>query len=451
MRIKRIKIENFRCFEELELEFHPRLTVLVAPNGGGKTAILDAIALGLSPMLSRLSSANQRLNSAGFKDIDFRLVNNNKCDHVKIEIETEIIDKSIKWDIAKSSHISKRNDTKIGQKELYDFSNSIIKKIDDKIDFDTNMYLPVFAYYGARRGYIEVPQRLRKSRYAEINYSYPTSALYGALESLTDFKEMLLWFYDEYCSELIRKSEKKDIQSNSYDILQKVRKTIKVLLGSIYYEPRFNEHRKFVIQKENCGTEYSVEQLSQGYQSMLALAMDFSRRLGLARMPSFEKDNMHSIMLIDEVDLHLHPEWQQRVIPDLMRVFKNTQFIVTTHSPHVLTTIKNENIRIIEQDNDGRFIAKEPETPEVKGVESSVALADIQGVNPKPPVKEVELYNDYISEIEKGEQGDKAKKHKLKNELAEIYSEKHPLMQNAEKLERFQEFKKSISKEKIDA
>ena len=65
MHLKSITLKNFRCFDELRLELHPRLTVLVADNGGGKTSVLDAIAVGLSPVLRRFSTADQRLSGFG--------------------------------------------------------------------------------------------------------------------------------------------------------------------------------------------------------------------------------------------------------------------------------------------------------------------------------------------------------------------------------------------------
>jgi predicted ATP-binding protein involved in virulence len=86
---------------------------------------------------------------------------------------------------------------------------------------------------------------------------------------------------------------------------------------------------------------------------MLALVMNLARRM-LQANPQREKKALESeaIVLIDEVDLHLHPKWQQRVLIDLMAIFPNTQFIVTTHSPQVLTTIKPEHIILLEHEKD---------------------------------------------------------------------------------------------------
>ena len=75
MRLKTVTLKNFRCFESLTLDLHPQLTVIVGNNGAGKTALLDGIATALTPVLTHLSSANQRLRQSGrgFKDADFRI------------------------------------------------------------------------------------------------------------------------------------------------------------------------------------------------------------------------------------------------------------------------------------------------------------------------------------------------------------------------------------------
>ena len=87
-------------------------------------------------------------------------------------------------------------------------------------------------------------------------------------------------------------------------------------------------------------------------------------------------------VLIDEVDMHLHPEWQQVILRYLQEAFPNLQFIVTTHSPQVLTTVPSECIRVI----DGQNIYHAPAG--TKGAESSRLLERIFGVNSRPPEDE---------------------------------------------------------------
>ena len=371
MHLKNVILNNFRCFEKLDLALHPRLTVLVAENGGGKTAILDGIAIGLSPILRYLSSANQRLSGPSIKDNDFRLELKEiqhgflpefeskerwgLSDYTQIVMETT---SGLQWDLWRASTTGKQPKSKIGQSDLAEFAGGVLESLQATIP----QMLPVFAYYGARRGWIVIPERLRESK---VDYSHPTAALVGALESLSDFKEMLKWFDVEESSELRANKGRVTAEYDESPALAVVRTALSAILGDAYENPHFNEKHKFVVESKTGPEVLHVSQLSQGYQSMLALGMDFGRRLALANRHLHRTDasfdwsfagacNAHlnnndpstdpprgplwapAIMLVDEIDLHLHPSWQQRVLGDLMRAFPCTQFIVTTHSPQVL-------------------------------------------------------------------------------------------------------------------
>lgn len=426
MHLKNITLRNFRCFETLDLDLHPRLTVLVAENGGGKTAILDGIAIGLSPILRYLSSANQRLSGPGIEDTDFRLeIKEHRTaplwpelgseerwklsDYTQVIVETTT---GLKWDQWRASTTGKQPQSKVGQGDLAAYAGKIL----DSLQTLTPHLLPVFAYYGARRGWIVIPERLRESK---VEYTHPTSALVGALESLSDFKEMLKWFDVEEASEL---RANKGRVSNEYDespTLSAVRAAISAILGGTYENPQFNKKHKFVVESKVGPGVLQVSQLSQGYQSMLALGMDFARRLALANRHLHQMDNSFdwsfagecnmtwrnedlsayplrgpvwapAIMLVDEIDLHLHPAWQQQVLGDLMRAFPCTQFIVTTHSPQVLTTVPMESIRII---RDGVIHAA---TPGTDGAEAQRLLEDIFHVSPRPQTEMALALEEYL-------------------------------------------------------
>lgn len=417
MRLNKLTLSNFRCFERLELDLHPRLTVLVGENGAGKTAVLDAIAGALSPVLTYLSSANQRLTGRGIQDADFRVVQWPQfgakarwgmADVTQLQVET--VD-GLAWDVWRASTKGKKPEHSIGQTEL----KHRLQGISDSYASDLPRLTPVMAYYGARRGYIEVPQRLRA---AKVNYGYPASALFGALDSMSDFREMLAWFDQEEAAELrANKGVAGEDFTESPNIIA-VRTAIEEMLGGEYSNPHFNRDHKFVLERKADGAHLLVNQLSQGYQSMLALAMDFARRLSIAN-PQLqygsvdfqahfldllgEADQLHvlsaclepvnpfqqalamgapAIMLVDEIDLHLHPTWQQRVISDLMRTFPLTQFIVTTHSPQVLTTVSRDNIRILHPTETG-FEASKPDFSPLAH-ESGDALAKVMGTQREP-------------------------------------------------------------------
>jgi predicted ATP-binding protein involved in virulence len=291
MHLKTITLTNYRCFESLELELHPRLTVFVGENGAGKTTILDAIAAGLSPVLRHLSSANQRLSAAGagIKDTDFRVESwasrNGKeqwgaSDFAQVTVETT---KGLKWDYWRPSAAGKEPPEKIGEAALASYLGRVL----DSIKSAAPEMLPVFAYYGAQRGRIEIPDRLGTSK---ENYAHPTSALVNALDSLSNFREMLMWFDAEEASELRANKEAGPEGEEESLALAAVRVTIKKLLGGLYHVPHFNKDHKFVLVPTTGGPPMQVSQLSQGYQSMLALGMDFSRRLAFANSHMDDRD-----------------------------------------------------------------------------------------------------------------------------------------------------------------
>ena len=125
--------------------------------------------------------------------------------------------------------------------------------------------------------------------------------------------------------------------------------------------------------------ELSLNQLSSGYRNMLALVMDFARRLAQANPQMENPLEAEAVLMIDELDLHLHPTWQQKIIPDLRKVFPNTQIIATTHSPEIVTTVERHQVKILEN-----YQIKECPTP-TRGRSSSDIVRDVLGLEKLRP------------------------------------------------------------------
>ncbi|WP_395791063.1 AAA family ATPase [Aquimonas sp.] len=479
MYLKKVTLKNFRCFEHIDVDLHPQLTVLVGVNGAGKTAILDGIAVGLAPILSQLSSANQRLSTVGAKilDTDFRLVpagrrgNSERwvaSDFTQVIVETT---EGLRWDEWRASGKNKRAgaEERIGHKPLY----ARLSEISESFKRPVRELLPICAYYGGQRGRIEEPKRLRENK---NNYDHPTSALSNALNPLTDFREMLAWFDREEASELRKNKGLKPEQWKASLALDAVREAIRLLLNDDYGNPYFNDQHRFVVVSKTSETPLRVTQLSQGYQSMLALGMDFARRLALGNDHLDIKDNKAAVddllerlqrldrsmpglgtgvatkfapavMLIDEIDLHLHPAWQQRVLADLMRAFPGTQFIVTTHSPQVLTSVDAACIRLIQEEPDpetaGRSFSIQSGFAQTKGVASSDLLAEIMGVNPIPDLPEARMVSSFHALIQQNlhntnEGG------QLRARLSAHFGDSHPVLRECDRMIRLQGFKQKL-------
>ena len=149
--------------------------------------------------------------------------------------------------------------------------------------------------------------------------------------------------------------------------------------------PEFDDLRvrrkplKMTVNKN--GQELIINQLSDGEKCLLAMVGDIARRLAIANPSLDDPLQGEGIVLIDEIELHLHPQWQHKIIPRLTETFTNCQFIVTTHSPQVLSHVQPENIYILQSTPNG-IIASHPENS--YGRDSNQILEDYMGTPERP-------------------------------------------------------------------
>lgn len=487
MKLEHLHLQNFRCFKSLDLDFHPRLTVLVANNGEGKTTVLDAIAIGLGRLLQHFDSAAQRLPAPELVDMDFRRESRFDkhgklvpviCKEIRVSLAAHGFQSSnaLQWDVWKGW----TEDQQPSSPMETDTFKSVAISIRNKIyDGDDSVLVPVLAYYGTERGFVDVPGRIRQTK---GDYSQRLSGLADALFPELDFPELLRWFKEEHYEELKGFAGDEPVESST---LRTIRIALQLFFDNKVSNPRFEKNNKFTVDFINANghkVPLLVEQLSQGYQTTLALALDFARRMELLN-PSYhkneavayvfssigengqEKNNSESVseandsdeaedysnpawltplgapavMLIDEVDLHLHPTWQQRVLPDLMRTFPNTQFIVTTHSPQVLTTVHKENIRILGLSADGVGTVEIP-TEQTMAVTSADILPRVMETEARPPSikesQELARYNDFIDH----DRQDSEEAQKLRAKLIKHFGERSPEILECDRVIRFRSF-----------
>lgn len=350
MKIETLNLYNFRCFEEFKISLNKDLNVFVGINGSGKTAILDAIALALSPILTYLPD----LKGMDFKDTDFQVIKEKdlfgsntfkKAPFIGYQIKSN---NNLKWDKYKNSSIAsdvellvdlKKN--RSGIKQLQDYIKGIIEKEIKNIEFN----LPIFVYYGTNRAVLDIPYS-RKGFSKTYNRFH---ALKNCLEGRNRFRSSFNIFY------ILQQKEREKqsiLKSFEYELpeLKAIRKAIVTMIPE-FSNPRISVSpiRFFVTQKRwDSEVELELEQLSDGYKNLLALVMDLAIRMVEAN-PHLENPlEAEAIALIDEIELHLHPSWQIRVIQDLQKTFPKTQFILTTHSPQILYNIKKENIFVLD-------------------------------------------------------------------------------------------------------
>lgn len=205
------------------------------------------------------------------------------------------------------------------------------------------------------------------------------NAYENALENNNiNFISFFQWF--RLVEDLENEERRDDIEYRDRK-LEAVRKAIYSMLG----EQQFSKLRvrrsplRMTIEKQ--GQELSVNQLSDGEKGLLAMVGDLARRLAIANPGLDEPLQGSAVVLIDEIEQHLHPAWQRRVIPNLTKTFPNCQFIVTTHSPQVISQVQPESIYIL-QNVDDNIVAKRPESS--FGRDSNRILEDLMGVAERP-------------------------------------------------------------------
>jgi len=364
VKLKSVEIDNYRAIEQLKLRLDPQLTVFHGANGDGKTSVLSAIAVGLGAIPKLLSDVT---------DLDFRDEDQREGAGAP---RVSITDKDGNcWE----RQGGRQADDRMVQQRMIALSRFLERQFKgprpDQAD------LPMAAFYSTDRvvsGLAKAPSD-PKVRYSRFD------ALKGALDARTDFGGLFTWFYFKEDEELRIQKERRDFNYQVKD-LSAARGAISSMLPEVS-DPRteLNPPRFVVSRKSGQGLveKLSLDQLSGGYRIVLALAADLARRMAQGN-PHLKKPlESEAIVLIDEVELHLHPAWQQRILGDLLRTFPNAQFIVSTHSPQVLTTVEPQ--RIVELCRDGDRIVAGALEAATYGAEAGDVLTVVMGVNERPP------------------------------------------------------------------
>lgn len=378
MRVKRLSMKGFRGIDQMTLEFDTDgPTVLIGINGVGKSSILDCISILLSWFTGRIQNQSKSASGRPFQNEDIT----NKDSETHNEIDILHNSQKVTWSLTKARD-GGRKDSSSKLTELETF----VEKIDSQLSKYPLFNLPVVIFYATNPVVLDIPLRIRKQHSFEQIDAYD-----GALESgEIDLRRFFEWFRNqedienEYKLELLRQQEyKKEIESDMIkyrDVeLEAVREAIYSLI------PEFSNLRvrrspvRMTLEKE--GEELIVNQLSDGEKCLLAMVGDLARRLAIANPGLSDPLQGKGVVLIDEIELHLHPQWQREIIPALTRTFPNCQFIVTTHSPQVVSHVKPQGIYILEKTDNG-IVAKRPSSS--FGRDSNSILEDLMDVPERP-------------------------------------------------------------------
>lgn len=436
-RIHRLELLNFRAFADLTIEFDPRLTVLVAENGGGKSTVLDAIAMSLHPFVFPLVGGSKlELSAAHVHRIMGDGADMQPVFPCAVMAWGTLYGEQGGWNRIRESltgHADGVDGTimhawQLMREHLQDY---VLKKRADA------PLLPLIAYYGSGRLWDGV----KGKRPSKKRTPPDTNRFNGYLESLvasSHYRFFADWF-ERYSLEAMqeRLSGKTSIHAPGRR-LQAVRQAIDLALApSGWKDIEWDFAREVLIATHASMGRLAIDELSDGIRNVIGLVGDIAYRSAHLNPHLGEKSALQTpgVVLIDEVDLHLHPRWQQSILSALMSAFPCIQFIVTTHSPQVVSTIPASSVRMLSCALDSTGRAESPRF-QTRGVESADILAKIMGVDPVPAVEEAVWVSQYRSMIEDGAHDSEGGR-QLRVRLLDHFGETHPIMVDCDRLIRW--------------
>ena len=394
MRIKELKIKNFRCYEDVEIKLNSNYTVLIGINGAGKTTILDAISIALGGYVSVFDGMGIygiNRNDSHYKMYEIgSAIDRQHQFPVGIYAECDFNNKkSVSW--VRTLNGEKGRTSNIRAKEIIEYAS----KVQDEIKKgNKEVVLPVIAYYGTGRLWMQ--KRDKNVKETKENFSRLKGYI-DCLDSASNEKMMLKWFEKMTYLELQEGKKIPELEvvkqalSQSYKTLDETIRTaefiFKVKSGEI----------EVTIKRENGIVEnLPLRILSDGIKSTLSMIADIAYRMAILNPQLLDDilEKTSGVVLIDEIDMHLHPSWQKKIISVLKKIFPKVQFVFTTHSPSILSNVSNKNVLIL----DNFEIYPLENMTYGKDIEAILREVMRVQVRPKEVIDELKLFNDLLDE-----------------------------------------------------
>lgn len=337
LRVDDIIVRNFRCIESATVDFDSTLTVLIGKNGSGKTSILDALALGLQQFQVALEVVSNR-------KVMLRPVTIGADERFNPDYESSILldlDSSIDYLIGDPTwRISVNSDRSEASHQLSGLA-SMLNSID------SSFRKPLFVYYRQDRAF----ESVRPSR----RLPAIEDSLEGDLRAISDLES---WWDKRDAEEArtVRDSNSPEYRDPQLEAIRKVVQRIESFEDILFSSSKSPPGLYF---RKSGGSIVHVSKLSSGERSYIILIADLARRLQMT-MPRAEISEIPGVILIDEVELNLHPRWQSQIVGNLCQIFRSCQFIITTHSPQVVSGIPSAQVRIVNRSHDGNLVVETP-------------------------------------------------------------------------------------------
>lgn len=375
LRINKLVLHNFRQFDSIEISFDEKLTVIIAENGGGKTTILDSLSGMMAYLIQQIKQISRQKEPFVKDDIRWKQRNFEN----KLTFNHTLAPLSVEFE-------RRENQSAVSAFYLENESD-VFYELNQKARLG-EINLPIIAYYPCYLA--DYPLSNGQGEVKELMYSEPFDAYEHALDAyVLDFKVLKKWLIWKFHQEV----------ENGDKVFNYIREALVGEKGMLNDDTqrRFTDLKVTYQESPNGNFVFLKDkimlfenQLSSGERSLMTLVADIARRLVIAnplsKNPLLEGSGL---ILIDEIDLHLHPLWQRKVVLKLMEIFPNVQFVVTTHSAEVLKGLDRKHLRIIKN---GQLLSF---APYIKERDTNSILADAFDVSEHSPEYEEKIKEMY--------------------------------------------------------
>ncbi len=396
MNIKNIQIKNFKIFENQEFSFDSQMNVIIGNNATGKTSILEALSYSLGTFF------------LGIKNIDSKPLYNHQKRRKILNTDNIEIQLPFRIDVVNSLNGEnftwyRDTDKSKGGATSYKHAKKLIdkaKELDKKVRDGEVVQLPLIAYYGTDR---VNDKEKRKHKYEGSRFD----GYYASLDPEVVKKQFLIWFRD-YEDSVLKFGKDKAL----YNAFTEAITTMVSDWKKIHYSWKAND----MLGQLTNGTWTSFSMLSSGYKNIVRLTADIAYRAIILNPHLGENavKETEGVVLIDEIDMHLHPKWQKSIINDLKTTFPKIQFIITTHSPFIIQSLKSNELISL----DGE-VTDEPYTKSIPDiVEDEMNLEEVQRSEKFLQMQEVA--SQYFNLIKDGKNSNSDKDTRLLKEQLDI-------------------------------
>lgn len=362
MIVTRLRVTNMRALKAAEFRFRPGMNLIVGVNGVGKTSVLDALGVCLSAVVKQANELRGRAEAFTRDDIRFG------TDALTVECEIRLGDRTHSYLVHKPREASVPQEKKAGQprEQVLDTPGraEFVGDAPEPVTKSEPDGRPLAVLFSTNRA---VPSERAPSK------AVSAGGVAGACADALTNRELRL---GEAAAWMKVQEALRSERPAAASVLAACQAAVTRFLPG-YSNLRQDGERRPQLWIDRGSVAIPVRQLSDGERGSLALVLDLTRRLAQAN-PELEEptSRAEAVVLLDEIDLHLHPKWQRQIVHNLTAAFPRCQFIATTHSPQVIGEVPHECIQII---SDGEVYSPSHSF----GVDSSRVLEEIMESDPR--------------------------------------------------------------------